>query len=191
MTMFDRDTFDESLEAYLDGDLPTEDARRLEAFAAADEEAGRELRLARRVQARMHSLTQPACPPEVTRAVLSAARADARRSFVERLRTAAASSWNTILRPSLAMGVFVGLLIGGSLINRSPYQPPVPTVASEEATPQEVAQALNEAKWALAYLSNVGRRTATTIRDDVLNEHVVRPVNRALDIAFDDDSNIR
>ena len=191
MTMFDRDTFDESLEAYLDGDLPAKDAQRLEAFAAADEKAGRELRFARRVQERMRALPQPACPPDVTRAVLSAARADARRSFVERLRTAAASSWTTILRPSLAMGVFVGLLIGGSLINRSPYQPPVPIVASEEATPQEVARALNEAKWALAYLSNIGRRTATTIRDDVLNEHVVRPVNRALDMAFEDDSNIR
>ena len=194
MTMYDRDLFEERIEAYLDGELSDEDARRLEAFAAVNAEAGRELHLAKAVQERIRAMPQPICPPDVTRSVLAEARADARRSFVARLRSAASESWTTILRPSLTMGVFVALIVAGTLIGRSPsaYSPyDEPHAAGETtaaaATPQEVAQGLDDAKWALAYLSNVGRRTATTIRDDVLDEHVVRPVNRAINAAFDDE----
>lgn len=192
MTMFDPNQFDVSLEAYLDGELSAADARRLEAFAASDDEAGRELRLARTVQQRLRGLPGPTCPPEVTRAVLSRARADARRSYAARLRTAAVLSWSTIVRPSLAVGVFVAAIVAGALIGRSPAdEPPTTAAASYEATPQEVEQALNDAKWALAYLSDVGRRTATTIRDDVLDQHVIQPVNRALNTAFDDEPTIQ
>ncbi len=192
MTMFDRDQFDECLEAYLDGELPVNDARRFEAFADVDEDAGRELRFAQMVRQRLDDLPKPVCPPDVTRAVLSTARADARRSIVPRLRNAATSSWGTIMRPALIVGVFVGVVVAGALVARPPAgEPPIQTVASDEATPQEIEQGLNDAKWALAYLSNVGRRTATTIRDDVLHQHVVQPVNRALSDAFDDHSDIQ
>lgn len=188
MTMFDRDQFNIALEAYLDGDLSETDARGLEAYAASDDDAGRELRLARLMQQHLRQMPQPICPPEVTRAVLSTVRADARRSFGRRLRDAASLSWSTILRPSLAMGVFIGAVVAAALIGRpAADNPATPVTVSAEATPQEVEQALTDAKWALAYLSNVGRRTATTIRDDVLEEHVVQPVNRALNTAFDDD----
>ena len=194
MTMYDRDQFEDRLDAYLDGELDDGDARLLEAFAAVDAEAGRELHLARMVQERFRSLPKPICPPDVTRSVLAEVRADARRSFVARLRSAAAESWATILRPSLTVGVFVALVVAGTLIARSPdpHSPAGEPTASggttaDVATPQEVAQGLDDAKWALAYLSDVGRRTATTIRDDVLDEHVVQPVNRAINAAFDDD----
>ena len=194
MTMYDRNQFEERLEAYLDGELASEEARLLEAFAAVDTEAGRELHLAQAVQERIRALPQPICPPDVTSKVLAEARADARRSFVARLRSAASASWATILRPSLTMGAFVALIVGGTLIARSPnalspnVEPPTTGGSTAAAaTPQEVAQGLDDAKWALAYLSNVGRRTATTIRDDVLDEHVVQPVNRAINAAFDDE----
>lgn len=192
MTMFNREEFDTAIDAYLDGDLAAPEARRLEAFAEIDENAARELRFARLVQQRLHAMPQPACPPDVTRAVLSMARAEAREGFFERLRTAAILSWSTILRPSLAVGVLIGVIVAGALIGRSPVDE-TQIAASEgyEATPEEIAQGLNDAKWALAYLSDVGRRTATTIRDDVLDQHVVQPVNRALNAAFDDDQNIQ
>ncbi len=187
MTMFDRDQFDVSLDAYLDGELSETDARRIEAFAASDEEAGRELRVALMVQQRFRRLPQPTCPPEVTRAILSAARDDARRGFAVRLREAATLSWSTVLRPSLVTGIFIGAIVVAALVGRPSGDPGIPISAADEATPQEVEQALNDAKWALAYLSDVGRRTATTIRDDVLDQHVVQPVNRALNAAFDDE----
>lgn len=191
MTMLDRDQFQELLETYLDGELSVEDAQKLEAFVEIDGDAKRELLFARLVGQRLRELPQPACPPEVTRAIMTEARADARKSFVRRLRAAASSSWHTIVRPSLAVGVFVGIVVVGALAGRPTSDESSPTLAADEATQEEIEQGLNEAKWALAYVSNVGRRTATTIRDDVLDEHVVQPVNRALSAAFDNDENIQ
>lgn len=189
MTTFDRNTFDDLLEAYLDGATTAEESRALEAFASADEEAGEELRFARMVQQRLQTMPTPVCPPDVTKAVLATARAESRQSFLARIRRAARSSWSTVVRPSLVVGAFIAVVVGGALVGRAPV--PEHTFASGEASPEEVEQALAEAKSAFALISDAGRRTATIIRDDVLDQRVVQPVNRALTTAFDDEAHVQ
>lgn len=188
MSTFDREQFDALIEAYVDDEVSPSERGQLEAFVASDPDARDELQLARTLKRRLGALPQPQCPPDVTRAVLSAARSDVRRTFVERLRAAMAASWTTVVRPSLAVGVLVAVVVGGALITM-PADDPAPTEAV--ASTEEVDRALDEAKWALAYISNLGRETATSIRDDVLDERVVRPVNRALEAAFDDPPSVQ
>ncbi len=186
MSTFDENRFDEWLDAYFDGDLSPAEVRRLEHVAANREELREELRLARALQHGLRSLPTPTCPPEVTTTVMAFARRDARRDLLERLRTAVASSWRTGFRPSLAVAVLIALVIGGALITR-----PRPAPQATSASTEEVERALNEARWALAFVSDIGRRTATSIRDEVFEERIVAPLNRALDSAFEGEPQVQ
>ena len=186
MSTFDRHQFDEALEAYLDGDLSPAEARRLEAFARTDAEAREELRLARLVQHRLQALPPLVCPPDITSAVFDYARRDVRSGFVERIRSLMSSNWATIIRPSMAVGVLVAVIIVGTLNTR-----PIPEPQQTAQTTEEVGKALNDAKWVLAYLSDIGLKAATSIREEVLEERVVAPVNRALDSAFEDEPHVQ
>lgn len=200
MSMFDRQQFEASMEAYLDGDLSPADARALEEFADAHAEARQELRRAVLIQRQLRELSTPPCPPDVAPAVLAYARRDAQREALQearrnartspaaRLRSLVAATWTTIIRPSLAVGALVALLIGSGMIFR-----PQPVTAPEQTaeSAEEVESALQDAKWAIAYISDIGRRAATSFRDDVLEERVAVPVNQALGAAFNDESHIQ
>ena len=186
MSTFDRHQFDETLEAYLDGDLSPAEARRLEAFARIDAEAREDLHLARLVQHRLQALPPLVCPPDVTSAVFDYARRAARRGFVERIRSFLSANWATVIRPSMAVGILAAVVVVGTLNTR-----PIPEPRQTAQTSEEVGKALDEAKWVLAYLSDIGLKAATSIRDDVLEERVVAPVNRALGAAFDDEPHVQ
>ena len=183
MSTIDRQRFEEMLESHLDGELSPADARKMEAYARFDPDAGRELRLARIVRHRLQMLPPPVCPPDVTGTVLQYARREARRSLVERVRIILARNWTTVVRPSIAVGMLAAIVFVGALSTR-----PVPDQPYITETAEDVERALDEAKWVLSYLSDIGRKAATSIRDDVLEERVVEPVNRALDAAFDDEA---
>jgi hypothetical protein len=47
-------------------------------------------------------------------------------------------------------------------------------------TDAEVQQALTEVRWTLAYLSEVGQQTGASVRDEVLERHVVASIHRAV-----------
>lgn len=186
MSIYDRSEFEEWLELYVDGDLPAAKARRLEEAVQAEPAFREELSRARALRDRLRALPEPACPPDVTASVIAYARRDARAGIFERIRTIVTSNWETVLRPTLAVGVLFSLVVGGALITRPQSEQPLPLAATED-----VERALNEAKWTLAYVSDIGRRTATSIRDEVFEERLVAPVNRVLDAALDDDQGLR
>jgi len=245
---------DEHLEAYLDGELTAEETGRVDAFVRQDEAAARRLALAGRVRALLSAADRPACPPDVTRAVLDAARTDAMaeagmqagrsgdapaRTSAERThapaagpdrpavpaahplrgrltvpfraagRTAGApkwaprwltsratswpSYWTTYVRPALTTAALVLLVVAAALVGGSPrdaarvaeHAPDPASMRAPEATPAEVDRALQEARWALAYVSNVGRRAGRSIRQEVLEERVSEPVQRAIETGLD------
>lgn len=186
MSMFDRVEFEEWLDVYVDGELPPAHARRLEEAARSEPALLEELELARAVRDRLHSLPEPACPPEVTTFVISYARREARADLFDRIRRAVTPDWSTFLRPVLAVGILIAVVIGGTLVTR-----PQPERSAASIRTEDVERALIEAKWTLAYVSDIGRQTATSIRDEVFEERIVAPLNRAMDVAFDGDQAVQ
>ena len=176
--LIDADWMDDRVEAYLDGALPPDEHIAFERQLRADAAWQAELRLARQVRRSLRGLPQPSCPPQVTQAVLAEAQ--------HRRRAAQAARWDTWLerfrqqfwQPALAMGVLVLLVMTATLLGR----PPAP-----QHDP-EVAQALADVQWTLAYLSEVGRQTGEAVREEVLEEHVVTPVQRAIGPLFQETS---
>ena len=71
------------------------------------------------------------------------------------------------------MAALVLLVVAGALIGR----PAPPTQPYADA---DVQQALEEVRWTLALLSEVGRQTGNSVRQDVLQERIVTPVQDAL-----------
>ena len=168
---------DDHIEAFLDEDLPPDEAARFEAHLATDgwEE---ELLLARQIRDGLRALPVPPCPPEVTHAVLQQARREARASRRLRLREHLDSlhawltqAWRPLWQPALAMSMLLALVVAVGTLGRGPQQP---------TDDPEVAQALAEAKWTLAFLSEIGRETSRSVRSEALEPHVVAPMNEAL-----------
>ena len=85
-------------------------------------------------------------------------------------------SWRAPLwRPVAAAALVVVLAVGGTVT----YQRGEP-----EGSPAELARAERQVKWTLAYLSRMGRRTGDRVRDDVLRERVVAPIQRSVNRAM-------
>jgi len=167
---------DEHVEAYLDGDLPLPDATRFE-HGLAGEDWAEAVDLARQIQAGLQAQPQLFCPPHVTQTVLREVRRRARASWIQRLQARAEARWRAMWQPALAMAVLVTLVVSAALVGRTP-----PAPGYEQA---EVAVALEDVKWTLAYLSEVGRQTGRSVRRDVLEPHVVEPMQRAVGIVMD------
>jgi hypothetical protein len=62
---------------------------------------------------------------------------------------------------------------GGALFLRLQRQPDPPS-------PEEIAQATQEAKIALAYIGKVTRRASTDLREDVLQKRLIEPAARGV-----------
>ncbi len=165
----DAEQIEERIEAYVDGELSRRERLEFEAACAADPALWEEVRAARIVRNGLRSLETPHCPPEVTDAILDQVRRDARSR-----RGSPAWSWVGSWRPALA-GFAVIVAAAVFVFLR-------PAPVSEVPTDPEVAEALDEVKWTLAYINSIGNRTGETIRDDVLRDHVVRPIERGLGI---------
>ncbi len=171
MTTLDRNNrewFDDHIEAFLDGDLKPEDANRFDDIALMDEDLQRELKVARSISTSLGSMPDMDCPDEVVKAVMSHVRRDVRGSFVADMKSRLQNLASFQLKPALAVALLVIVVVSSSLIGRRG-----PT------TDPEVTQALADVKMALAYLSNAGRTTGTTVRQDVV-PLVVGPVSRSM-----------
>jgi anti-sigma factor RsiW len=158
------------LEAYLDGELSSEEAALLERLLTEDEALQAELDLARSIQAALRGLPAAACPPHVAPAVIAETRATWRRQRVAQL----AAWWAGLWQPAVAMSILVALVVLAALLGRPAPGPPPAAQAAE------LEQAMEDVKWTLAFLSEVGRQTGSAVRHDVLQPHVVLPVQEAL-----------
>lgn len=153
------------LEPYVDGDLPEETADRLRVHLETCRSCAAELALAERIQTELRSLPQLDCPPEVLERV--------RRQGGEVVPFRPRQN-RLPLRVAAAAAVLALALGGGALFIRS-QQPRQPSAA-------EIAQATEEARYALAYIGKVSRRTGLDLRDDVLARRLVRPATRSLSL---------
>jgi anti-sigma factor (TIGR02949 family) len=170
MNRIDDDTLpcDEALdllEPYVDGDLPPATADRLRVHLETCRSCAAELALAQRIQRELRALPQLDCPPEI----LERVRNQGGEVVPFRPRRTGFP-----LRVAAAAAVLALALGGGALFIRS-QQPRQPSAA-------EIAQATAEARYALAYISKVSRRTGLDLRDDVLSRRLVRPAARSLSL---------
>lgn len=175
---------DDQIEPYLDGMLTGPERVAFERWLAVEPRWAEELRLARRVRDGLHQVPAPGCPPDVTQGILDHVRGEAARLPAPdrpARRRARFRLWTRVMRPSLAMAVLAALVVVAAIVGRvqQPARAPDP----------EVTAALEEVQWTLAYLSSLGRGTGQTVRDEVLEDHVVLPMQDALDIIFNEPSN--
>src|SRR4051812_7439212 len=158
------------LEPYLDGELSAALANRVREHAAGCASCADELRLATAIADGLRALPELDCPPEVLERVQMQAGM-ARVLPLPRPVTA-------IRRPrfaALAAALAVALLGAALLFHllRNPQPPP-----SRRPTPQEIAQATAQARFALAYVGRVSRRAGLELKDEVLPRHLVAPAAR-------------
>ncbi|HEX7070876.1 MAG TPA: hypothetical protein VF190_08725 [Rhodothermales bacterium] len=167
------------IEAYVDGDLNRDERRTFESVLRADPALTESVRQARRIRTALHAMLTPECPAEVTEAIVRRVRSDgaAKRSVISLF-----PDWSTSWRPAL---VVTAALAVSLLVWRPWQQPPPPP---EQYAAEDVELALQEVKWTLAYLNDIGSRTGETIRDEVIAERVVDPIERSLGILPESES---
>jgi hypothetical protein len=78
-------------------------------------------------------------------------------------------------QPVAAMTALVLIVVASVVLS------PAPTaVESNRYSAAEVERAEAQAKWALAYIAQVGDNTQTTLRREVFQEQITQPTRRAL-----------
>ncbi len=124
----------------------------------------------------LKGLARETFPTDRLSFVLTTARRDARRDawsrFVAWLRAMPAAD----LRPAFAMAALTVITVTAALWghpgrNRPPVDP-------------AVAEALDQVRWTLGFLSGVSERTGASVRDDILAPHVVQPLQDAATLVF-------
>lgn len=151
------------LEAYVDGDLPAGEAARLREHLERCPSCAGELALARKIQSELRALPLPDCPPAVLEKVRQAGKGEV-VPFPRRER----SLGRRIAAVAAALVLSVG---GGALFFH---------VQQVQRERQQIAQAELEARYDLAYIGKVSRRTGLDIRDQILQKHVVAPTSRGI-----------
>jgi len=160
----------ERIEAHLDGELPEMEGIGLEKHLRECADCSVELELAERVRGGLRMLPLQRCPDPVVEGVYERARGELRATRRQRLHEWL-DSWRAPLWRPVAAALVVVLMIGGTMT----YQDREP-----EVSPAELARAEQQVKWTLAYLSQVGRRTGDRVRDDVLRDRVVEPIQKSI-----------
>ena len=165
----------EILEPYLDGDLPRDEAERVRAHVAACASCAGELALAEDVQRELRALPELDCPPEVLERVRASGPREARQANVVPIRRA----WQPSRAARIAsIAAALALTVGGTAFLLQPKSPAQPS-------PEEVARATEEARFALAYLGQVNRKAGLDLREAVFERRLVAPatenVSRSLE----------
>lgn len=163
---------DERIEAFVDGSLPSAESGRFEAAMQTRPELREEIALARLIGEELPALGEARCPDHVVSGIMQEVRRDIRQSFADRFFAALKQGIQPRLRPVLAMVLLLAVVVSSSLVRRSPEPASVASV--------EVTRALDDVKWTLAVLSDVGRQTGRSMRSDVIEPHVVEPIERSL-----------
>lgn len=166
------------IEAYLDGELSAAEAAGVEAALQADPALLEELELARAVRDTLRGMSGEPIPEDLVPRVLAVARRDARSDLAATVRNWFRLGFAADWRPFVAMATLVGVVFGAVLVDRSGRTDP--------AMDPAVAEALEQVKWTLAVVADVGRRTGRAVRDDVLEPHVIEPMQDALTHVFEE-----
>ena len=167
---------DELIEAFLDGMLDPVGRDRVLEAARTDASFAQRLAFARSIREALRTMPAEAPPPDLVPEVLATARKGARRDALANVRRWFSGLTMIDLRPVGATLTLIAVIIAAGVLGR-PSQP---------AVDPEVAEALEQIKWTFALVSEVGDRTAVTLRDDVIEPHIVGNMQQAVLEVFDE-----
>ncbi len=163
-----RKWFEERIEAFLDGTLPAEEAERFRDEGLLDEELSAEVNLSKQIQRSLRATVIEPCPPHVARNIMAHVRQDIRSSWWSRIQAFLLGLSPSQLRPVMALALLLVIAISTLQL-----------VKVDPAPQAEVHQALDEVKWTLAYLSDVGKSTGSTVKTSVIENQIVNPMSRS------------
>ena len=158
----------ERLDFYLEGELPAAEVGRLETHLKSCDACETVWAAVRQLERDLSGLPELHCPPQVLEEVEAERWAALRRRLQQ---------WfEPLWRPALGFALVAVLAVLFS-----------PKLQKEVAAPesQEVALAERQARFALAYVARVSRRTGYTVRDEVIGQRVVAPMVRGAQSALD------
>ena len=203
--------FDERVEAYLDAELPDGERERFAERLSTDAGLRGQVALAEQISLSLATRERETCDPSlVERLALIRSRdqnddvgSDARpMARVIPLRFGSAGLKPVSMRWSVgiaAAAVVVAFFVFGpdrasdsrsdlaldanALDTNALDTNSLQTMSDVDRSysPEEIDEALREAKFALAIVGDAGRRAGVTLRESVIERNVVRPVNRAFE----------
>lgn len=167
-----KDWWDERVEAFVDGTLSEKEATEMQTLESVDSLLAREVRMAKQIRTGFKSMAETTvCPDDLTRAIRFSVHAMARKEKMDSVRESIKQFFSGYRRYVVAGAVVVFVALA---VLRSPESGPLPA--------QEVAQALDDVKWSLALLSDMGSDAAGVVRSDVLEPLVIDNIGRSLDV---------
>ncbi len=167
---------DALIEAFLDGMASPEERVLVLHSAESDPAFAQRLELATAIRQALRSTPALRAPANLIPEVMAVAREEARVAVLARARGWLSAVWYADMRPVLAMASLAALVVVASLVGRP----------EQQATDKEVAEALEQVKWTLALLSDVGERTALTVQTSVLEPHVLGHMQSAINRVFEE-----
>lgn len=153
-----------SFERYIDGEMDAAEKQQFELYLDKSGNAQEHLRMAEAIKDQLAELDLPVCPPRLATEVLNKT-APSRNMWRGKYRFGLA----------LAASLVIAVLVWKPDHTNSP--------------PPEVEQAIEDAKWAVAFVSDLGRTSRTGNRAEILETGVVDPVQQALDYLFVSEKN--
>jgi anti-sigma factor RsiW len=165
------------LDDLLDQDISPLDELRIREHLATCAACTTELALAERIQRALRSLPRLPCPDALSAAALAHAAAEIEPEPAPP-RVETLTRWRPRLRRAIPLAAAAAVLIALAGL-RDLRQAPVPP----EFSPAQIAQAAEDVRWALAYVTDTHLRAGHALRDEVIG-NVVAPVARATDQAL-------
>jgi anti-sigma factor RsiW len=166
----------ERLEAFLEDDLSGREKSAVEDHLGTCEECRREWMAATELLSALRSLPTQRCPQHVVREVLERTRTGPRA--IEDLRGLLQPLFRPVWRPVAGIAVAVALVFVALQLS---VRRPEPPAYSE----QEIRQAERQTRWALSYVHRVIAHTQSIVQEEVIPDHVVRPVRQGLNTAIE------
>jgi len=160
-----QDWYEDRVEAYVDGDLSADEHARFEERLGSDTTLQQSVNDARAVVSTLRTVRGAACPDDVTLRVLQQVRESeaAKQPAVRADRSAVVHRLPLLRRvPMRTVAVAAAACLAALLFLKQPNSP------AQTYSDAEVQQALREAKYALAIVSNASRETVRTIRMDAM-----------------------
>jgi anti-sigma factor RsiW len=155
------------IESYLDGELGDSEKTEFELHVASCADCAAELALARRVSAGLDALGILKAPATIEARVFAYAKAHPQQSR--------RPWWWLSWRPALVGATAMVLLAITGYVGQNGKQ------VSPQFTRAQLEQAHNQAKWTMVFINQLTRKTASTLKHDVMEPHVTQKLLRVID----------
>lgn len=169
----------ERIEAFVDGELPPDEAPLVEVHLNACRLCAEEVVFAREMQMSLRSIPHMDCPDRVIEAVyrhIEQESAPARTPVISRPTLwDTIRSWFSSPRLAPALGFAAVVVVAGVWLLKP---------GTKEPSQAEIADAQRQVEWTLAYLGSVNEKVTAVATESAVQPYIVEPVQRAVETAL-------